>query len=137
MGGNLAGANRKRRERRGRRIEERKRTKPQRDEARLKRIVELSARLVSSICPKEGEQKLERLLATIPAEIGISVRTTNCLKERDIFTVNDLVHCTPDDLLSIAGFGEKTLEEVYKALEEIGFHRPTTETLAFAVTPNV
>jgi DNA-directed RNA polymerase subunit alpha len=57
------------------------------------------------------------------AEIGLSVRTTNCLEERGIFSVNDLLHCTRDDLLSISNFGEKTLEEVYKALESIGFYR--------------
>jgi DNA-directed RNA polymerase subunit alpha len=57
------------------------------------------------------------------AEIGLTVRTTNCLEERGIFTVNDLLHCTRDDLLSISNFGEKTLEEVYKALEGIGFCR--------------
>ena len=57
------------------------------------------------------------------AEIGLSVRTTNCLEERGIFTVNDLLHCTRDDLLSISNFGEKTLEEVYKALESVGFVR--------------
>ena len=57
------------------------------------------------------------------AEIGLSVRTTNCLEERGIFTVNDLLHCTREDLLSISNFGEKTLEEVYKALEGVGFYR--------------
>jgi DNA-directed RNA polymerase subunit alpha len=57
------------------------------------------------------------------AEIGLSVRTTNCLEDRGIFTVNDLLHCTRDDLLSISNFGNKTLEEVYKALESIGFYR--------------
>jgi DNA-directed RNA polymerase subunit alpha len=58
------------------------------------------------------------------AGIGLAVRTTNCLEERGVFTVNDLLHCTPQDLLSISNFGEKTLEEVYKALEGIGFYRP-------------
>ena len=57
------------------------------------------------------------------AEIGLTVRTTNCLEERGIFTVNDLLHSTREDLLSISNFGEKTLEEVYKALEGIGFRR--------------
>ncbi|HUT14009.1 MAG TPA: DNA-directed RNA polymerase subunit alpha C-terminal domain-containing protein [Thermoguttaceae bacterium] len=57
------------------------------------------------------------------AEIGLSVRTTNCLEERGIFTVNDLLHSTRDDLMSISNFGEKTLEEVYKALEGVGFCR--------------
>lgn len=66
------------------------------------------------------------------AEIGLSVRTTNCLEERGIFTVQDLLNCTPDDLLSISNFGEKTLEEVYKALEGIGFYRKTKREIATA-----
>ncbi len=57
------------------------------------------------------------------AEIGLSVRTTNCLEERGIFTVHDLLHSTREDLLSISNFGEKTLEEVYRALEGVGFFR--------------
>ena len=56
------------------------------------------------------------------AEIGLSVRTTNCLEERGIFTVQDLLNSTPAELLSISNFGEKTLEEVYKALEVIEAH---------------
>jgi len=61
------------------------------------------------------------------AEIGLAVRTTNCLEERGVFTVDDLLHCTREDLLSISNFGEKTLEEVYKALESVGFYRPGHE----------
>lgn len=57
------------------------------------------------------------------AEIGLTVRTTNCLEERGIFTVRDLLNSTPQQLLSIANFGEKTLDEVYKALERFGFYR--------------
>jgi DNA-directed RNA polymerase subunit alpha len=66
------------------------------------------------------------------AEIGLSVRTTNCLEDRGIFTVRDLLHCTRDDLLSISNFGEKTLEEVYKALESIGFYRSHRQQRATA-----
>lgn len=58
------------------------------------------------------------------AEIGLTVRTTNCLEERGIFTVRDLLNCSREDLLSISNFGEKTLEEVYKSLENFGFYRP-------------
>jgi DNA-directed RNA polymerase subunit alpha len=68
-------------------------------------------------------QDLSARLDMSTAEIGLSVRTTNCLEERGIFTVNDLLHCTRDDLLSISNFGEKTLEEVYKSLEGVGFYR--------------
>lgn len=57
------------------------------------------------------------------AEIGLTVRTTNCLEEKGIFTVRDLLNSTPETLLSISNFGEKTLEEVYQALEKFGFRR--------------
>ncbi len=70
----------------------------------------------------EAKDVAERLEMST-AEIGLSVRTTNCLEERGIYTVNDLLNSTADDLLSISNFGEKTLEEVYKALEAIGFYR--------------
>ena len=69
-----------------------------------------------------GDEMAEKLEIST-AEIGLSVRTTNCLEEKGIFTVHDLLHCTRADLLSISNFGEKTLEEVFKALEKIGFFR--------------
>ena len=69
------------------------------------------------------ERELTQRLEMSTAEIGLSVRTTNCLEERGIFTVGDLLNCTRDDLLSISNFGEKTLEEVYTSLEGIGFYR--------------
>ena len=66
---------------------------------------------------------LDERLQMSTAEIGLSVRTTNCLEERGIFTVSDLLNCTRKELLSISNFGEKTLEEVYTALESVGFFR--------------
>ena len=73
----------------------------------------------------EQRRSMEQRLAMSTAEIGLSVRATNCLEERGIFTVGDLLNCTRDNLLSISNFGEKTLEEVYKALESVGFYRPS------------
>ncbi len=70
-------------------------------------------------------QGMKERLEMSTAEIGLAVRTTNCLEEKGIFTVDDLLHCTREDLLSISNFGEKTLEEVYAALEQFGFPRPT------------
>ena len=68
-------------------------------------------------------QSLKERLQMSTAEIGLAVRTTNCLEEIGVFSVDDLLHCTRDDLLAISNFGEKTLEEVYKALESVGFFR--------------
>ena len=73
---------------------------------------------------QEETRQMEERLEMSTAEIGLSVRTTNCLEERGIFTVRDLLNCTREDLLSISNFGEKTLQEVFLALESIGFCRP-------------
>jgi len=73
---------------------------------------------------EERARRLKEQLELSTAEIGLTVRTTNCLEEKGIFTVRDLLRSTPKDLLSISNFGEKTLEEVYMALEKIGYYRP-------------
>lgn len=74
---------------------------------------------------EEHNKVMAARLEMSTAEIGLSVRTTNCLEEKGIFTVRDLLNCTREDLLSISNFGEKTLEEVYKSLERFGFFRPS------------
>jgi DNA-directed RNA polymerase subunit alpha len=78
---------------------------------------------------EEQRRSLKQRLELSTAEIGLTVRTTNCLEEKGIFSVKDLLHATPADLLSISNFGGKTLEEVYDALEAIGFFR-TNSTVA-------
>lgn len=82
------------------------------------------ARTRVPLCAQHEAYRTEQeRLQMSTAEIGLSVRTTNCLEDRGVFTVRDLLHCTRDDLLSISNFGEKTLEEVYLALEKFGFFR--------------
>jgi DNA-directed RNA polymerase subunit alpha len=76
---------------------------------------------------EEASRSLKERLEMSTAEIGLSVRTTNCLEERGIFTVRDLLNSNREQLLSITNFGEKTLEEVFKALEGIGFYRPSRQ----------
>lgn len=76
----------------------------------------------------EQRRSMTERLEMSTAEIGLSVRTTNCLEERGIFTVRDLLNCTRKDLLEISNFGEKTLEEVYAALETVGFYRQNRKT---------
>ena len=71
----------------------------------------------------EHARRMKERLELSTAEIGLQVRTTNCLEEKGIFTVRELLQSSPETLLSIANFGEKTLEEVYLALEKIGYNR--------------
>jgi DNA-directed RNA polymerase subunit alpha len=83
----------------------------------------MATRIPLSQAEEQRRIQAERLEMST-AEIGLTVRTTNCLEEKGIFTVRDLLNSTPDTLLSISNFGEKTLEEVYAALEKYGFYRP-------------
>src|SRR5882672_9177380 len=76
---------------------------------------------------EENLRLMSERLEMSTAEIGLTVRTTNCLEEKGIFTVRDLLSSTPDELLGIANFGEKTLEEVYKSLEKFGFYRASRQ----------
>ena len=87
----------------------------------------MTTRIPLSAADEASRNQRERLEMST-AEIGLTVRTTNCLEERGIFTVRDLLNCTRNDLLNISNFGEKTLEEVYHALDGIGFHRPAVQT---------
>ncbi|TWU43815.1 DNA-directed RNA polymerase subunit alpha [Novipirellula aureliae] len=84
-------------------------------------------RIPLSQADEEARLKTERLDLSI-AEMGLSVRTTNCLEETGILTVRDLLQATPKKLMNISNFGEKTLEEVYEALEALGFYRPGRKT---------
>ena len=57
------------------------------------------------------------------SEIGLIVRTVNILEEEGVFTVRDLLDCTPERLLRISNLGGKTLGTIYEALAKIGFRR--------------
>lgn len=72
---------------------------------------------------EEAARLRQQRLEMSTAEIGLSVRTTNCLEEKGIFTVHDLLKTSRAELLGISNFGEKTLEEVFHALEKYGFVR--------------
>ncbi|TVQ01351.1 MAG: DNA-directed RNA polymerase subunit alpha [Planctomycetaceae bacterium] len=89
----------------------------------------MKTRIPLSQAEEQARLRRERLNLSI-AEMGLSVRTTNCLEETGILTVRDLLHSTPKQLLAISNFGEKTLDEVYASLEKLGFNRPGHEPIS-------
>jgi DNA-directed RNA polymerase subunit alpha len=57
----------------------------------------------------------------LPIEaLDLSERPRNCLRRAQIKTVGELVIKSPDDLLNITNFGQKSLEEVSAKLDELG-----------------
>ncbi len=53
-------------------------------------------------------------------DLDLSERPRNCLKRAQVNTVGELVLKTPDDLLAITNFGQKSLDEVLQKLDERG-----------------
>lgn len=57
----------------------------------------------------------------LPIEaLDLSERPRNCLRRAQIETVGELVLKTPDELLNITNFGQKSLDEVTAKLDELG-----------------
>ena len=53
-------------------------------------------------------------------DLELTERPRNCLARAQINTLNELLDQTPDDLLAITNFGEKSLDEVVAKLDERG-----------------
>ncbi len=60
-------------------------------------------------------------------ELDLSERPRNCLKRAQINTIGELVSRTPDDLLGITNFGQKSLDEVIERLDERGLSLRTKD----------
>ena len=74
-------------------------------------------------------QRLEARLQMSLAETKLPVRTVNILEEHGgILTVKDLLYSSPEDLLKLPNFGEKTLDEVNRILESLGLPRRGSST---------
>jgi DNA-directed RNA polymerase subunit alpha len=53
-------------------------------------------------------------------DLDLSERPRNCLKRAMVNTIGELLQKTPDDLLAITNFGQKSLDEVVQRLDERG-----------------
>jgi hypothetical protein len=78
--------------------------------------------------PASSVTELQAKLDLSVAQIGLPLRIVNYLQQRQVCTVNELLHCTPQDLLRIPNFAMKTLEQVYRCLARLGFQRKAKGT---------
>jgi DNA-directed RNA polymerase subunit alpha len=68
----------------------------------------------------EEDKKQEDILKTRIEDLNLSVRTLKALSNASIRTIGGLTRKKEDDLLSIAGLGEKGVDEIKKALDSYG-----------------
>jgi DNA-directed RNA polymerase alpha subunit len=53
-------------------------------------------------------------------QLGLTVRTTNCLMSEDIFTVSELISFRENDLFKIPNMGRKSLNDIKDRLKKYG-----------------
>ena len=70
--------------------------------------------------PQAVNEELEEKLKTPIAELELSVRAANCLREAKITTIGDLVLKSPQELLKYRNFGKKSLAEIDELLHGMG-----------------
>jgi DNA-directed RNA polymerase subunit alpha len=89
------------------------------DEIREKEVVELAEQEKSAPAGEEKEIAPD-VLKTRMEELSLSGRIAKALSSAGIRTVGGLTRKTEEDLLAIAGLGEKGLVKIKKALGELG-----------------
>jgi DNA-directed RNA polymerase subunit alpha len=62
------------------------------------------------------------LLSKQIEELDLSVRSYNCLKSANIYTIGDLLNYDKDDLMKIKNFGKKSLTEISEKLSLYGLN---------------
>ncbi len=70
---------------------------------------------------KDGDELDENLYKTIE-ELELPVRASNCLRNAGIRLVGELVQKSENDLLKTKNFGRKSLEDIRRALENMGLN---------------
>ena len=61
-----------------------------------------------------------KVLEMVIEELDLSVRSFNCLKRASIYTVEDLINKTEEDMMKVRNLGRKSLEEVIAKLDSLG-----------------
>jgi DNA-directed RNA polymerase subunit alpha len=67
-----------------------------------------------------NDERQEDILKTRIEDLNLSVRTQKALSAASIRTIGGLTKKKEDDLLSIAGLGQKGVDEIKKALNNYG-----------------
>jgi len=76
---------------------------------------------ISGNLAQQPEDETSKKLDMTIEDLDLSVRSFNCLKRAGINVVADLVVKTEDEMMKVRNLGRKSLEEVKKKLEELGF----------------
>ena len=71
----------------------------------------------SGLLTESKETKLNPVLLCSIDDLGLTVRSANCLKAENIYNVKDLIQRTEAELLKTPNLGKKSLTEIKELLE--------------------
>ena len=80
--------------------------------------------LLTNAAAAEGKEGSPAALSEPIETLGLTSRTMNSLKRAGLNNVGDIVEMPKQVLLKTRNFGEKSMQEVYEKLEEMGFVLP-------------
>ena len=75
----------------------------------------------------EDEEEQQEIMDITIEEMGLSIRSYNCLKRAGIYTLGDLSSRTPEDMMKVRNLGRKSLEEVLQKMKEYGVRLKESE----------
>lgn len=93
--------------------------KPAKLESKNNSVVRIKRRTESSIFRSKNNARL--LSNTLIDELGLSVRSYNCLKRVHINYISDIIKLTPTELLGVRNLGKMCTLEVIRAVNKLGY----------------
>lgn len=86
----------------------------------LKLFIDLVENMATTeILVTKPDDEAKKILHMSIEELDLSVRPLNCLKRAGIYTLDDLVKKTEEEMLKVRNLGKKSLDEVIKKLESM------------------
>lgn len=76
---------------------------------------------------EKEEDMAEKAMEMTIEDLELSVRSFNCLKRAEIFTVEQLTSKTEAEMMKVRNLGKKSLTEVKLKLEELGLSLKSNE----------
>ena len=100
--------------------------------AELKRylhwLTEKQSSMMSYVPQEEPiDAELKAKLSIHVDDLGLSGRAANCLRNANVRTVGELIEYSPEQLMALKNFGDKSLVEIVDKLAEMGLYLKETE----------
>jgi DNA-directed RNA polymerase alpha subunit len=89
----------------------------------IQEVARRSYRMADAMLKAREEQSDEENIKLLGSSVDIfdmTVRTRNCLRAERIETIEDLIMCTPNDLLKMPNLGRRSLNEIIDVLAKKG-----------------